>query len=262
MLEELQTQPSQEPAPDQDTQLNGEAESVSQEDGPEGQSSSENAHPSEDGGTEIFHSEGGKTFKTKEDYIQHVNKWRGAAANVIGNNKQMAARIAELESALASKETKTQDENALDELDPEQRAALSTLKKAGGFISVDEVEAILAKRLGKYEPIISRVEREQMAQAQKSVESFIEANPDAADVDVHKDMIDMLEKMDKAGIPGGIQNAYFLVTGRQPNKTPAAKVDAQTRSIKKAQASSSNATGGSSSAVVKKEGDIFSALFN
>ena len=270
MLEELQNLPPDGEAPDQGTLEENGVASV-----PEGAGSSEEeqadgeTHPDAEaeGGKEAekpapFHVEGGREFKTKEEYVKYVNKQRGAASVLATEKKNLEARLSQLEAKLneAAARPKAQEEPE-EQIGEEQLEALKTIKKFGKFLTVDELQQILdAKveaRLAKVEGYSLREEQRQFEAAKSHVDSFIEANPDASDM--REELADTIEKLDKAGIPGGIDKAYLLLTGKQPLKQPVAKQEAEKRSIKRAQATGSP---NSSSGAARIEEDPLAKILN
>lgn len=266
MLEELQNLPPDSEAPEGDTQAEDGAASV-----PENAESSleetadGNAHPEDptEGGqsqadeSAPFHVEGGRVFKTKEEYIKHVNKQRGAASVAASEKKKLEARLAQLESELASIRTQSKTQEPPEDTLPEdQLEALKVIKKHGKFLTADELQQLLESRLAPLEGYRLREEQRQLEEARSHVESFLEANPDANDM--REELADTIEKMEKAGLPASIDRAYLFLTGKQPLKQPIAKQEAEKRSIKKAQAAGSP---NSSSGAVKAEEDFFKQLF-
>ncbi len=261
MLEELQTPPSEAEAPDADTQ-GEEAESVL--DGAEVQEGQE-SHPEEasEGGEkkeEPFYAEGDKIFQTKEDFIKHFNKQRGAASQLAAQYKRTQARLEELERALSQKDQPAQPkpkEDTQEELPAEQLEALQTIKKYGKFLTPDELQTILEQQLAPVRNILSTFEQQRMKEAESFVNSFLEMNPDANDL--REDLADTMERMDKAGIPGGIEKAYLLVTGKQPKTQEALKKEAEKRVVKKMQAGGASS---SSSGAMKTEQDLLARILN
>lgn len=261
MLEELQTPPSEAEAPVEDTQ-GEEAESVL--DGAEVEEGQE-SHPEEEseGGQkeEPFYVEGDKIFQTKEDFIKHFNKQRGAASQLASQYKRTQARLEELERALSQKEQatpqKAKEDTQEEELPVEQLEALQTIKKYGKFLTPDELQTILEQQLAPVRNILSTFEQQRMKEAETFVSSFLEMNPDANDI--REELADTMERMDKAGISGGIEKAYLLVTGKQPKTQEAMKKEAEKRVVKKMQAGGAS---GSSSGAMKTEQDLLAQILN
>ena len=247
MLEELQTPPSEGEALETDTQTQQEADSVPEGAEPSSEDSSvENAHPEDeeseggenDEADEPFHVEGKMVFKTKEDYVRHVNKQRGAASQMASEYKRMKERMEKMEASLSQLSSpKAQEAPPEDDLDPEQRQALETIKKYGKFLTPEELQRVLEEQLAPVRSLLSQVEKEKFEAAQNAVSQFMGMNPDAED---HRDEIaDLMERMGKAGVEVDIEKAYFLVTGRQAKTQAAVKKEADKRAIKKAQVTGS-----------------------
>ncbi len=267
MLEELQTPPSESEAPDTDTQAQQEADSVPEGAEPSSEDSSiENAHPedeSSEGGEndeaeKPFHVEGKMVFKTKEEYIKHINKQRGAASQMASEYKRMKERMEKLEASLSQiSSAKTQEKPPEDDLEPEQRQALETIKKYGQFLTPEELQRVLEEQLAPVRSLLSQVEKEKFEAAQAAVTQFMDMNPDAEDH--REDIADLMERMGKAGVEVDIEKAYFLVTGRQARTQVAAKKEAEKRAIKKAQAAGSPS---SSSGAATIEEDILARILS
>lgn len=212
-----------------------------------------------------FYEEGGKKYASFDEYRDHVNKTRGAASRAVHEAKlaEQAAQQAReeaaqykalLEKALSGNpQAKTQEEE-----DPEVAAAVDVFRKKG-FLTRDEVDALLQEKIAPFKQHSDRIEQQQAAQAKAAVDEFISLNPDTLE---HADEIQRtLKVLEEARLPGGIEKAYFMVTNRQP-KTKVAEVNAakqEVRAVKAAQA------GGATSPVAtgeKKELDIFDRIIS
>ena len=212
-----------------------------------------------------FYEEGGKKYASFDEYRDHVNKTRGAASRAVHEAKlaeqreqqareEAAQYKALLEKALSGNpQAKTQEEE-----DPEVAAAVDVFRKKG-FLTRDEVDALLQEKIAPFKQHSDRIEQQQAAQAKAAVDEFISLNPDTLE---HADEIQRtLKVLEEARLPGGIEKAYFMVTNRQP-KTKVAEVNAakqEVRAVKAAQA------GGATSPVAtgeKKELDIFDRIIS
>lgn len=270
MLEELQNLPPDGAAPDQGTQSEDGAASVLEDaESSEEESADGDAHPEvpTEGGEKAesptpFHVEGGRQFQTKEEYIKYVNKQRGAASVLATEKKNLESRLAILEAQLTEAATNSKkQEEPEEQIGEDQIEALKTIKKHGKFLTVDELQQILDSRvearLAKVEGYSLREEQRQFEEAQSHVGAFLEANPDANEI--REELADTIDKLEKAGIAGGIDKAYLLLTGKQPLKQPIAKQEAEKRSIKRAQATGSP---NSSSGAARVEQDELSKILN
>jgi polyhydroxyalkanoate synthesis regulator phasin len=221
-----------------------------------------------DGGTttdpepEPFHKEGEKIFKTKEEYIAHVNQQRGAASR-LAHEKKLAEESAQhyeklYKAALAAVGQPAGTPATEPEMSEESKAAIESLKKAG-FLTTEQAKAMVEDALKPFKADSEQRFQEKVAEARQTVDAFIGLNPDAADHAV--DLEQTLLKMEKAGIPGGLEHAYFLVTGKVA-KTEAAAVNETKREVKKVQAAQAGGAPAGKSGGAPKDKDIFDGLLS
>lgn len=264
MSEELQNPPSADAAQETGTRSD-EASSVPADapaSGEEG--STEGVHPEGDetsrsgsAETDIFLEEGGKVFKTKEEYFRHVNKQRGAASRLAFEKSKLERELSEknqlLEKLLKGEKPTQQEKQEEPELDEESKQVLAELKKRGGFISAEELEEILTRRLSPFEPALKKVQERELNEAKEYVDNFIEANPEA--LEHYEEIVDLMAKMDKAGIPGGIGQAFFHVTGKAPVAAKAKESNpvSPVKAAKQAQAGTGSSNTSSGAGSVKRD---------
>ena len=159
-----------------------------------------------------FHVEGEQIFKTKEDYVTHVNKQRGAASR-LAHEKALAEQTAKhyetLYKAALDAVGKPAAQVAKEpEMTEETQAALKTLE-AAGFIKADQMKAMLDEAIRPFRADSEQRFQEKVQEARTTVDNFIGLNPDAAD---HAVAIEnTLLTMEKAGLPGGLDQAYYLL---------------------------------------------------
>lgn len=265
MSEELQNLPSNDAAQDTGTGSE-EAKSVPADVPASGEqdTSTEGVHPEGDQtqagnatNEETFHEEGGKVFKTKDEYIRHVNRQRGAASRLAFEKSKLEQELKEksqlLDKLLSGQKTEQPGKTEEPELDEESKQVLAELKKRGGFISAQELEEILTKRLSQFEPVLNKVRESEIAEAQAYVDSFLEANPDA--LDRYEEIVDLMKRMEEAKIPGGINQAYFHITGKAPLATKPVKENpvSPVKAAKQAQAGGGSSNASSVAATVKRD---------
>lgn len=265
MSEELQNLPSNDAAQDTGTGSE-EAKSVPADVPASGEqdTSTEGVHPEGDqtqagnaANEETFHEEGGKVFKTKDEYIRHVNKQRGAASRLAFEKTKLEQELREknqlLEKVLSGQKPEQQAKPEESELDDESKQVLAELKKRGGFVSTQEVEEILKKHMSQFEPILKKAQDSEIQEAKAYVDSFIDTNPDA--LDHYEEILDLMNQWASKGLPGGINQAYFHVTGKAPlaakpaEKSPVSPVKA----AKQAQAGGGSSNASSVAATVKRD---------
>lgn len=275
MSEELPNLPSNDAAPPEAGTGSEEAKSVPADAPASGEqnASTEGVHPEgenkEPAGNaatneEPFYSEGGKVFKTKDEYIRHVNKQRGAASRLAFEKSKLERELQEknqlLEKLLANGGQPQQGQQKQDEPeDEETKQVLAELKRRGKFISSDELEEILSKKFQNYEPIIKKVQEQEREQAQAYVDNFLEVNPDA--IDSYEQIVDTMTRMQQANVPCSIEQAYFLVTGKaalaaaaSATQKPAAPSPVSpVKAAKQAQAGAGSSNASSAAGGVKRD---------
>lgn len=210
-----------------------------------------------------FYEEGGKKFATFDEYREHTNKQRGAAARLaheknlaeqqLQQERQEKQQLKELlDKALSGDKSPTTQE----EEDPEVAAAVEVFRKKG-FLTRDEVDQLLQEKVAPFKQHAERLEKQQIEQAKAVVDEFINLNPDTLE---HADEIQRtLKVLEDAGLPGGIEKAYYMVTNRKPKTKSDEAIEAkqQVRAVKAAQA------GGATSTVAtgtKENKDIFDSM--
>lgn len=245
MLSETTTQPQDDGTQGTATPDTG-TEGVS-EDGATGGASPENVQPGEGqdqtppADDVVFHEEGNRKFKTKDEYVSWVNQQRGASARLAGEASQAKAKAAELAQALEQAnavikkftgEDGTGARAPVDPEDPEVQAAIAKLRKHG--VLTKEDASSLEQRLSKIE---QASQQESQKTAQRMVEEFFQANPDA-----HDRVTEMQELIEKKQL--SLDEAYLIVFQKpaQKSKNETAR-DAYERGkitqVKKAQAGAS-----------------------
>lgn len=233
---------------------------------PEGASNAEGDGSKEEGAggestePEPFHTEGDKIFKTKEDYIAHVNQQRGAASR-LAHDKKLAEQQAQhyetlYRSALEAVGKSAATQAPEPQVNEETQQAMETLKKAG-FLTKAEMDSMLEEKMKPFKAVVDQQHQEKINEARQAVDTFIGLNPDAADhvVDLEQTLI----RMDKAGLPGGLEQAYFLVTGKTA-KTEAAAVNEVKREVKQVKAAQAGGAPAGKSGGAPKEKDIFDGI--
>lgn len=209
----------------QGTQANGADETSG------GTTSSETTvHPEGEpsGDEEYFHKEGDQVWKTKEEYISHVNRQRGAASKIAANNKILEqqlrdanAKLTELEGKSAPPTKETQQAKA--ELDEESRKAIDVLREHAGFMTVEQFDAklkeILAARDSKLEELYAERSAGKAADNQRVLTAFVGANPEVAErMGELADLMDELGLEKKYGAEGALAKAYTLLFDKPPKK--------------------------------------------
>lgn len=212
-----------------------------------------------------FYEEGGKKFSSFDEYREHTNKQRGAAARIAHEKNLVEQQLQQerqekqqlkdlLDKALTgNKPAPTQEEE-----DPEVAAAVEVFRKKG-FLTRDEVDQILQEKVAPFKQHADRLEKQQIDQAKAVVDEFINLNPDTLE---HADQIQRtLKALEDAGLPGGIEKAYYMVTNRKPKSKSDEAIAAkqEVRAVKAAQA------GGATSHVATgapKEKDVFDSMFS
>lgn len=207
-----------------------------------------------------FHEENGIVFKTKDEYIAHVHKRLGGASQIAGKYKALEAEHARAVEELNKLKSGNNDggqKTDQGETPPEVREALEVLKK-NGVLTKEDMDKVLSEKLSRFERIATRIEQEEIESASKFVDNFIKANPDAAEMtDALRDTI---LKMDAAGIQGGIHEAYFLLTGKLPEKLSPSEQKSVVKNLKAAQAG--GAPSNASSAAAKSKQDFMDNLLS
>lgn len=211
---------------------------------------------------EIFHKEGERVFKTKEEYFTYVNQQRGAASR-LAHDKKLAEENAQhyetlYKSALETVGKTGKAETPAPEMNAEEQAAIASLKSAG-FLTADQAKAMVEEALRPFKADSERQFQERVNEARQTVDEFIGLNPEAADHAVELEQ--MLLKMEKAEIPGGLPHAFFLVTGREA-KTEAQTMKTDAREIKQVRAAQAGGAPTGKSGGAPKERDVFDGILS
>lgn len=195
---------------------------------------------------EIFHEEGSRKFKTKDDYVSWVNQQRGEASRLANSEKLAKAKLEEVTKALeqanatVAKLTSTTEkppEKKLEDLDDEQREAIRKLKEFGKFITHDEFEALE----NQIKAIQDERQKLSVEAAEKEVVAFKEANPK---VEGHEQ--ELADLIQTKGLT--LSEAYLLHFGEKPAPSKAesareAYEKGKTAAVRKSQAGGSSPSG-------------------
>ena len=209
---------------------------------------------------EPFHKEGEQVFKTKEEYIAHVNQQRGAASR-LAHDKKIAEETAQHYEKLYKEALNGPGRTAAPaatepEMSEEAKAAIESLKKAG-FLTADQAKAMVEEAIKPFKADSELRFQEKVQEARQTVDEFIGLNPDAADHAV--DLEQTLLKMQQAKIPGGLEHAYFLVTGKVA-RTGAVAATETAREVKQVKAAQAGGAPAGKSGSTAKEKDIFDGI--
>lgn len=269
-MEDANSQPPLGMAPLEDTSASG-AEPSSENGAPA--SSEETVHPDGqkpdgDGSVktppadvpEPFYKEGDQVFATKEDYFAHVNKQRGAASRLAHDKKLAEENAQHYETLYRAALNAVGKPNGAAVTEPEMpeetKAAMDTLKKAG-FLTADQAKAMVDEAIKPFRADSEQRIREKVNEARQSVDDFVGLNPDAADR--AQELETTLINMERGGIPGGLDQAYYLVTGHLPKTNSEAIVDAK-REVKQAKAAQAGGVPSGKGGAPEGSGDIFDSI--
>lgn len=218
--------------------------------------SSETVHPTEGqtagDTTEIFHEEGGRQFKTKEEFISFYRQQRGAASRVSTENKELRARLEKLESQMTQASAPTQQatpsQAQIEQVDEEVAKAADVLSKTGKFVS----PAQLAEMQKQLAALQSYSEQMKLASATTAVNAFLSANQDAVGHEHELAQLITTYGLDKNGTEEGLRLAYRLQFGKEPNVSNTSQIarqayaKGQEAAVKKSQAGGGAPGGGAS----------------
>lgn len=240
---------------------NGETAASEEQVQPEGEKPEGDAPESAAPAEPIFHEEGGNTFKTKEEYIHYVNKSKAAAARIAHEKNLAEERASHFEKLYTSALTaigKPETKAAEPEMSDETREAIETLKK-NGLVTAQQVKELVDQAVAPFKQDAERRRAAEIQEARQTVDDFIGLNPDAAENAVALE--ETLMRMERAGIGGGLEQAYFLVTGRLA-KTAGASSAEERREIKKVAASMAGGAPANKSSGAAKEQSIFDSMLS
>lgn len=262
MLEELQPPLPGDEAPGKDTQVDG-TDSVPEDGSADGSSEGNQVQPdgkkpTDDNG-EVFHMEGKKVFKTKDEYIKHVNQQRGAASRLAHKTNELEQALAEARAELERQKNSAspkKDEAAPEEYSDDFKQAIANLRKSG-MVTREDLETILKPMLAKYDRFASNIEAQEMSQAERIVGEFLDLNPDALDITAQ--IQDVLKRAETAGIQMDVYKAYYNVTGKVPRTKQATQSKQDIREVKRAQAGGKSSGNGSGAG--EKKDDFFDHNF-
>lgn len=185
--------------------------------------SSDAVHPDDgqssgDNDGEIFHEEGGRKFKTKDEFISFYRQQRGAASRVARENSQLKARLEQMEASNARASngqqptTQAPSQEQIEKVDDEVARAAEVLAKTGKFVSPEQLKA-MQERLDMLQQYSDQAK---VAAAHQTVNSFLETNPDA--VGHEEEMADLIKEygLDRKGTEEGLRLAYRMYFGKDP----------------------------------------------
>lgn len=209
---------------------------------------------------EIFHEEGGNTFKTKDDYIRYVNKSKGAAARLAHEKTLADERAAHFEKLYTSAISAVGKPPAPEapQMSDETREAIETLKK-NGLVTADQVKELVEQAVAPFKRDSEQRRMEQINEARETVDEFIGLNPDAADN--APALEETLMRMERAGITGGLEQAYFLVTGKVAKTKDLSAVE-ERREVKKLAASMAGGSNANKATGGTKTQDVFDGMLS
>ncbi len=203
--------------------------------------STETQPGSTDPAGEVFHKEGNREFKTKDDYVSWVNQQRGEASRLANSKKQAEAKLLETAQALekanaiitkltSQTSDKPPEKKDDEEVSEEQREAIRKLKKIGKFITNEEFETITKQ----IESIQQERQTASVQAAEQAVAAFKEANPN---IEGHEQ--ELADLIQAKGLT--LDEAYLLHFGEKPKPPKAesartALEKGKTTAIRKAQA--------------------------
>lgn len=181
------------------------------------------------GDEEYFHKEGDQVWKTKEEYISHVNRQRGAASKIAANSKILEQQLTETNAKLAALQATSvtppskEAQAAVAELDEESKKAIDVLRQHAGFLTVEQFDAklneILSTRFAKLEELYAERSAGKVADNQRTLSAFVGANPEVAErMGELADLMDELGLEKKYGAEAALAKAYTLLFDKPPKK--------------------------------------------
>lgn len=185
------------------------------------------------GDEEYFHKEGDQVWKTKEEYISHVNRQRGAASKIAANSKILEQQLADTNAKLAALQSSNptppskEVQAAKAELDEESKKAIDVLREHAGFMTVEQFDAklneILSTRFAKLEELYAERSAGKAADNQRTLTAFVGANPEVAErMGELADLMDDLGLEKKYGAEAALAKAYTLLFDKPPKKPASA----------------------------------------
>lgn len=229
------------------------------------ESSSETVHPEAGqatGDEEIFHEEGGRKFKTKDEFVQFYRQQRGATSRVARENTELKTRLEQLEASVSRLGT-TQNpapqpsQAQIEKVDEDLEKAANALAQTKKFASPEQVAALQEQ----IKSLQAHSDQMKFVSAQTTVNSFLTANPDA--VGHEEELADLIKEyaLDKKGTEEGLRLAFQMHFGRAPKAANPAQLaqqaykQGQTTGVKKVQAG--GGTGGSNGGAPANDGKPF-----
>jgi len=192
-------------------------------DGGSDESSSDAVHPDDgqssgDENGEVFHEEGGRKFKTKDEFIAFYRQQRGAASRVARENKELKTRLEQIEAANArvgngqQSSTPAPSQDQIEKVDEEVARAAEVLAKTGKFVSPEQLKE-MKDQLALIQQYSDQMK---IAAAHQTINSFLESNPDA--VGHEEEMADLIKEygLDRKGTEEGLRLAYRMYFGKDP----------------------------------------------